>query len=357
MNRIRNVILTAALGMLTSVAIHAQKLNIEKTTIDCGRTGYKVPVTAEFVMKNKSLRHVTISDVRTDCGCTKVQLPKKSLAPGEKYVLRLTYDARQLGHFQKQAAVYIGGNKKPIYVMMKGVVVAEWEDYSANYPCTVGELMTDIDHVEFDNVNKGDMPEVVINVFNNSSERMQPNVMHLPSWLTAVATPETLEPGRKGRITLTLNSDTIHAMGLTQTSVYLASRLGNKVSSDNELPVSVVLLPDMSSFDGNDKKFAPKLRLSTSSLDFGYVGGKQKKNDVITLINTGQSVLNISSLQMFTNGLTLTLGKRELNPGEETKLKVTANPDVLRKARQRPRILMITNDPDNSKVVIDINVK
>lgn len=357
MSRTHSVILTTALGLLATVAIQAQKLSIEKTTVDCGRTGYRVPVTAEFVLKNKGLRHVTISDVRTDCGCTQVQLPKKSLGPGDKFTLRLTYDARMLGHFQKQAAVYVSNSKKPVYLKMQGVVVADWEDYSASYPYAMGQLMTDADHVEFDNVNKGDAPEVVINVVNNGGERMQPNVMHLPSWLTAVTIPETLEPGRKGRITLTLNSDAIHDMGLTQTSVYLASRPGDKVSSSNELPVSVVLLPDMSSFDGTARKLAPQLQLSSSSLDFGLVGGKQKKSDVISIVNTGQSVLSISSLQMFTSGLTLTLGKRELQPGEETKLKVTANLGVLRKARQRPRILMITNDPDKAKVIIDVHVK
>jgi hypothetical protein len=31
--------------------------------------------------------------------------------------------------------------------------------------------------------------------------------------------------------------------------------------------------------------------------------------------------------------------------------------DDLRKVKRRPRILMITNDPDKGKIVIDINAK
>ena len=34
-----------------------------------------------------------------------------------------------------------------------------------------------------------------------------------------------------------------------------------------------------------------------------------------------------------------------------------ADCDELQKARQTPRILMITNDPEQAKVTIDINVK
>lgn len=342
---------------MAALTVAAQKMVINKTIIDCGRTGYEVPVTAEFEITNKGLRHLSISRVTTDCGCTRVQLPKKSISPGQTFKMRLTYDAAMLGHFQKQAAIYSNATKEPVYVTMRGQVVGEWEDYSASYPYQLGQLMTDQDHVEFDNVNKGETPEAVIHVFNNSSEVVQPNVMHLPSWLSAVSMPATLRPGHKGTVTLTVNSDKIHSMGLTQTLVYLASRLGEKVQTDTEMPVSVVLLPDLSTFDGDQKKFAPKMNLSATSLDFGLVDGKQKTQETITITNTGQSVLNISSLQMFTGGLKLTLAKQQLHPGEETKLKVTAHPNVLRKARQRPRILIITNDPDQAKVIIDINVR
>jgi hypothetical protein len=46
-----------------------------------------------------------------------------------------------------------------------------------------------------------------------------------------------------------------------------------------------------------------------------------------------------------------------LEPGESTKLKITANKDQLKKVRTKPRVLMITNDPDNAKVVLELNIK
>jgi hypothetical protein len=67
--------------------------------------------------------------------------------------------------------------------------------------------------------------------------------------------------------------------------------------------------------------------------------------------------LDISSLQLFTGGLQVSLGKSHLKPGETTQLKITALRDDLKKVRTRPRILMITNDPDQSKVTITINAK
>jgi hypothetical protein len=60
---------------------------------------------------------------------------------------------------------------------------------------------------------------------------------------------------------------------------------------------------------------------------------------------------------MFTGGLQISLNKRKLHPGEMAKLKVTVFRDDIKKVRTRPRILMISNDPDKSKVTININVK
>ena len=122
--------------------IFAQKLVIEKTTIDCGRTGYEQPITATFELRNKSRRSLVIESVKPDCGCTAVDYPKK-VGAGDKFTIKMTYDARQLGHFHKMAAVTSNGTKTPVYLTMQGVVLAEMVDYSGNYPLSMGELLLD----------------------------------------------------------------------------------------------------------------------------------------------------------------------------------------------------------------------
>lgn len=339
------------------LAASAQKLEVANPEINIGSTGYEVPVTATFELKNRSNRHVTVTSVKTDCGCLQVNYPKKSIAGGETFRVSVTYDARLLGHFTKQAAVYLRGSDKPLWLTMKGVVRTDWVDHSKTYPYAFGSLLADANNIEFDDVNKGEHPEQVINIYNNGGSVMVPNMLHLPPYITALATPETLHPGQAGKMTLTLNSQKLNSFGLTQTTIYLAENLGEKVSSQIELPVSVVQLPDMKAFHGANRQFSPQLHLSADSLTLGMVHGRKVKRGVITLTNQGRQPLNISSLQMFTQGMTVMLGKRELQPGETTKMKVTIDRDVVLQARQRPRVLMITNDPDHAKVVIRVNVK
>ena len=327
----------------------AQKLSVTSTTVNCGRTGFEQPVTATFELRNKGLKRLVIEDVHPDCGCTAVEYPKE-VGVGDKFTIKMTYDARQLGHFHKMAAVKSNGSKKPVYLTMTGVVLPEMLDYTGDYPVSMGDLLLDKSELEYDTVNKGDTPVEEIHVMNNGTKKMTPNVMHLPPYLSAIVQPETLAPGRSGTITVMLNSEKLRDFGLTQTSVYIAKELGEKVSQNNEMPVSVVLLPPLNTSNAAE----PKLQISATDIDFTDFGSKSKKTAEITLLNVGQAPLTISSLQMFTSGLKVTLGKREIAPGQSTELKVTGFAEELQKLRARPRILMITNDPTNPKIVINI---
>ena len=353
MNRIKIIL---PLFLMAALPVAAQKLVAIKADVDAGKTGYMQPVTAVFEFRNKSHRKLRIERVVPDCRCTTIEYPKNEVGSNEKFEVRMTYDARQLGHFDKQAAIVSNGSSKPLYIRMKGVVLADIQDFSGTYPIEMGDLRLDKADLEFDDVNRGDQQVQELHIYNNGTKVYHPNLMHLPSYLTAVVTPERLGPGRSGKITVVLlNSALLRDYGLTQTSVYLAGNPGDKVSPDHEIGVSAVLLP---SFDGMalDKSQAPKMQLSKNQVDIQF-DGKSKKSDVIIVTNTGGTPLNITSLQLFTGGLKVSLGKRNLNPGETTKLKITAMREDLSKVRTRPRILMITNDPSNPKITITINAK
>lgn len=341
---------------LSPLTVAAQKLVIDNTTVDVGRTGYQMPVTATFEFKNKSHRHLKISEVRPDCRCTSIEFPKEQIGAGDKFQIKMTYDARQLGHFDHQAAIISNASKKPLYIRMKGVVLADYQDFSGTYPIEMGDLRLDKDALEFDDVNKGFEQVQELHIYNNGTRVYQPNLMHLPSYLTAVVVPERLAPNRAGKMIVTLHSDKLHDYGLTQTSVYLAGNPGDKVSPDHEISVSAVLLPAFVEMTAEQRQRAPKLQMSKQTIDVTF-DGKKKKADVIELTNQGQTELDISSLQMFTGGLTVSLGKSKLQPAQSTKLKVTAIRDEVLKLRRRPRILMITNDPDKGKIVININAR
>ena len=356
MKKFTVILFTFLLTFTTVQEAGAQRLTVKTTTVDVGGTGYEQPVTATFELRNKGFRRLIIESVKPDCGCTKVEYPKE-VGVGDKFTIKMTYDARQLGHFQKMCQVKSNGTKKPFYLTMTGVVKTDLRDYSGDYPVAMGDLLLDADAIEFDDVNKGDVPVKEIHIFNNSKKAMRPNLMHLPPYLSAIVSPDHLLPYRSATITVKLISDKLRDYGLTKTTLYMAQNPGDKVKQDNAIDVATVLLPDMKKFEKENKGIAPKLEMSETDVDFTDFGGKAKKTATVTLTNNGQSPLKISSLQLFTSGLKVTLSKSEIAPGQSANLKITGIAADLQKLRTRPRILMITNDPDHAKVVVNIKLK
>ena len=339
-----------------TLSAHAQRINANQKVINVGQVLFKQPVKAEFKLKNKGFKTLRIQDVKTRCGCTTASFPE-TVGVGKDFTVSAVYDAQTLGHFHKQVAIYSNVGKEPLVLTMQGVVVSEIKDFMGTYDFTLGDLKVDVNDIEFDDVNRGDRPLKKIHIFNNSNQVAQPVFMHLPSYLTAEMSPSRIAPHHSGTAVLHLDSRNLRDFGLTQTNIYLGFAPGDKVSEQKQLQVSTILLPAFRRMTEQELALAPKLRLSADSLDLGSFNGRKRIKGEIELTNTGRSPLEVRNLQMFSNGLEISLNKTKIEPGGQAKLKVTAIADQIKEPKRTLRILMITNDPDRGKVVIKINVR
>ena len=346
------------LSALLALPASAQKITTQHEVVDCGQVKFRHPVTAEFVMKNEGNKPLVIHNMLKSCGCTKVEYPKKSIAAGESFVVKAVYDAKQMGTFNKQVCLYTNAADEPFILSMRGRVVSNVVDFAGPYNEMLGEIKSDVQEVEFDDVNRGDRPVQRIHIFNPTDQMMEPVVMHLPNYLQAQVSPSKVAPRHSAVVTLVLDSKKLRDLGLKQTSIYLGERPGDKIAPEKEIVVSSVLLPAFDNMTAAKKALAPKAELSTTNLDLGSFGNRKKLKGEVLITNKGKSKLEIRSMQMFTMGLQVQLKKSKIEPGETVKMKVTVvKPDLKKSRAKNPRILMITNDPDNAKVVVKIHVK
>lgn len=351
----KNIIVLSVLAAL-SAELRAQDIVAANDVVDCGQVEYNVPVTAEFELINNGKKSLRISEVQTSCGCMVADYPQQAIQSGEKFLVRVTFDSRQMGHFDKFADVCTEGSDTPLMLRMKGVVVREVKDYSGDYPYQIGALLADKNTLEFNDVNSGESPQLKIHIRNTGGETVEPVVMHLPDYLEANVSPSKIKSGRAGVVTITLDSRKLDNLGLTETKVFLGSKPGEKVDADKEINVSAVLLPTFQDMTDAELAMAPTIEVSEKELNLGAADGKKKLKGTIMIKNTGKSELRISNLQMFSSALSLSLNKSVLDPGEEAKLKVTANVERMKKSKSEPKVLMITNDPNNPKVEINVVV-
>lgn len=349
--------LLGALTAVLPVVVAAQRVAVSNQVIDCGQVVYMKPVTAQFELVNEGKGNVTIKGVEKSCGCTTVSYPRGPITENKPFVVSATYDARMLGHFEKYIDLYTTGASLPITLTIKGVVVDEVRNYGGDYGFMLGKLKADKVDLEFDDVNKGERPMQEIHILNTTGDIIRPVVMHLPDYLKAEVSPSAIPPGKQGVVQITLESKQLHDYGLTQTTVYLGQNPGDRTSPDKEINVWAVLLPAARNISERQLAYSPKLKISDAVLNLGSFDGKKKKKGTITIENVGRTDLDITALQMFTAGLSVELSSAKVAPGESVKLKVTADRKTLKDVRQKPRILMITNDPVQPKVIVTVDVK
>ena len=231
----KHIILIVSLLMGVTLGVQAQpKALFDKTTHEFGTILWKNPVTATFKITNKGDKPLVISNVTTSCGCTVADWTKEPIAPGKTGIVSSTFDAKAIGRFQKSVGIYCNASNKPIYLAIRGEVTADPKNYTFTHPFQIGAIRLDKEEIEFEDANKGDKPTMELLVANTSDKLYTPVLMHLPPYLSAVATPEKLGRGRTGKIKITLDTDKLPKLGLTTASVYLSRFPGDKVGEENE---------------------------------------------------------------------------------------------------------------------------
>lgn len=337
------------------LSVQAQpKITFDKPEQDLGYILWRTPTTVTYNFTNTGSKPLVISNVTTSCGCTKATWTETPIPAGGKGQVTAVFDAEAIGRFYKEVGVYCNASSLPLYLEFNGEVTADPKNFTFTHPCGFGAIRLNQEELNFDAVNKGDKPIVELLVANTSNKGYSPVLMHLPPYLSAEAVPERLGRGKAGKIVVTLDTDKLPKLGITRSSVYLSRFPGDKVGSDNEIPVSVALLPDFSGLTEQQKNNPPVVSLSANQLEFPALKPKQKKSQTIIITNTGKSDLVIQDMQVFSIALGVNLKKRVLKPGESTKMKVTVLAANLPRVKGTPRILMITNDPNHPMVNIRV---
>lgn len=356
MKRIFTTLYILAAVALTAIAQPRFASNTEMHNF--GQVEWKHSATAQYTITNTGDQPLVLTEVEPDCACSVAQWTQTPIQPGEKGTISVTFDAEALGRFQKSVAIYTNAQPHLVYLKFNGEVVQKITDFTKAHPYLIGQIRIDKNNLDFPDMQHGEQSVMQISVVNLSDRPYEPILMHLPPYLQMKKAPNVLQKGEKGLITLTLDSEKLTDFGLTQTSVYLARFAGDKVGEENEIPVSAILLPDFSGMTDAEKANAPVINLSSKDMDMvPMLTKKTKARQDITITNQGRAPLQISKLQVFHPAVGVSLKKSVLQPGESTRLRVTVEKKNIGKTRRHLRLLMITNDPTQPKVEINIKAK
>jgi hypothetical protein len=93
---------------------------IKNQIINTGRQKLNIPVAAVFELKNTGLFPLTIYDVTTDCNCTVPEWKRAPILPNEIFHIKLVYNGKTLGFFQKKGIIKCNIPNGTLVVVMRG---------------------------------------------------------------------------------------------------------------------------------------------------------------------------------------------------------------------------------------------
>ncbi|MEP6674708.1 MAG: DUF1573 domain-containing protein [Ferruginibacter sp.] len=102
------------------------KLNSE--TIDLGKVKVGNPQPAQFIVTNVGTEPLIIETASPTCGCTISDYTKSPIEPGKTGFISATYNAANIGHFDKVLTVKFAGVNETMPIKITGDVLSA-EDY------------------------------------------------------------------------------------------------------------------------------------------------------------------------------------------------------------------------------------
>lgn len=93
--------------------------------VDLGQLKRFHPADAVFKMTNKGSKPVIIKNAKGECGCTDIDYPKHPIAPGKTVEIIATYDAEEIGTFNKSVTLTLNIEKSKQILRIKGEVLKD----------------------------------------------------------------------------------------------------------------------------------------------------------------------------------------------------------------------------------------
>ena len=355
----RTTLLLASALLAATTALAQGHLSLDAGAHDFGFITYGKPATASFTLTNIGNDPLRIERVSASCACLVTEAPQLSLQPGEQTRLTVTYDAKTMGRFHKFVHIYTDSQPRVIRLDLRGEVLLEGADsgQGSAFSETIGDFLVSSRDIEFEPAQKGGHPTATIHLLNIGKQAKELKLLHLPPYISMEARPYLLPPRRKGKITLTLDTEQLPDYGLTQLSVHLARHSGDKVDEENELTLSAILLPDFSGLTEAQLREAPVLELSQYEFDLGSIPARGSHKVTALLTNKGRSPLRIEKLQVFSPAVGVSLKKQVIEPGEEVKLRIKLNGKLYHRLRGETKVLLISNDPHRPFVIVQLKAR
>lgn len=300
----------------------------------------------EFVVTNRSTRPVKILTVQASCGCTTPGWSKDPIAPGGTGFVKASYDPRgRPGYFNKSLSVTTDWDGAAIALQIKGnVVTPVSEKDPASFTVMKGHLLFKTNSFNLGKVFINREAEPVSFLMMNSSKDTIKFIRSVGPEYIRVVMPRKVAPGEVATVKIIFDAKRKGQYGFVSENVELST-------NDAELPeksfsVYATVEEYFPKLSAEELTKSPVLALSANMVRFGNVKAGVVLEREIKITNMGKKELTIRHAQSNCSCLLVNPGKRVLQPGQETTIKISLDTKG-RTGPQNKSVTIYSNDPQN----------
>ncbi|MCH5232254.1 MAG: DUF1573 domain-containing protein [Muribaculaceae bacterium] len=300
------------------------------------------PVVKETGIVNTGRKSVSILKSVSSCGCTEVSYPSGKIQGGDTAIITFTFDpTRKFGKFLQEIELYVTDEKKPVTLEISGIVMGNKETLGLAYPFQSGNLRLERDYLKTDTLVKGMKRHLFIELYNQSHDTLQPQIISTDPGLVLKIEPSAISPGEDASLVCEIDSDSI---GFYGKGIISGKILPDVSSSDTvDINVSTMIMPkidDLNSSLGN---------YGLLNLENNYVMVRLDKNGDFEcgfeIHNTGTGPLHIYAISDESNILKKGSFTDTMQPGDSQYINLSLHRKDIPKGPFRINCDIISDDP------------
>jgi len=309
-------------------------------------------VDAVFHFINAGDKPVRILDARATCGCTRPDVTKGAIEPGDTAYVKVTYLATgRPGRFSKNVYVKTSDDPhRPKTLTINGVVIGSNATLATRYPISAGKLKLQTTSVAFGEVKRGQLKSIFIDGYNQSTDTLRPEITGLPPYIDYSVRPAVVPPGEQTLFAFTLQTLKAPDWGITGESFKLIPDAGQ---DSVDMDFFTIITEDFDKLTPGQRVNAPIAGLEPMRVDIGEISADAQPRELEFIIsNSGKLPLIIRRVQVVDPSLSrVKLHSEKIKPGKSARLTMLFSPADAETDFVNAHVSLITNDPSNSLLV------
>lgn len=312
-------------------------------------------VSVDFEFKNTGDAPLLITRAASSCGCTAPDYPKQPIRPGQTGVVKVTYHAKgRPGPFQKSIQVYDNANKKTMLTIMGNVVSSTNPEDTYTNVMGAG-LRSKGRTINFFDVYPNRVNRTrTLHFYNEGDEPIQLTFRNVSKNIFLETDPAIIEPKQEGKVLITFLTAKAKDWGMHKETFEVFVKGKESRMKNNTVTITADIWEDFSDMNRKDRDNAGEIEVSDNNIDFGR-GATEPVTRILTVKNNGKGKLTLRKVSNeMPDVFKVDLGSTTLKPGASTTMKVTYVPSANKIAQLTHHITLISNDPSNSRVIINL---